>query len=136
MIVRCLRIIDALGHELDEHPSMSVGTSYTVLEITCSPGQDPLLRVHNKRYHSDENYPGLWRSEMFEVLDPSIPSNWEVAIGGAANAGYIHIAPATWQRPGFWEDLEDWSPLSERAIQDYKKELAIILDEAGRKERG
>jgi hypothetical protein len=63
---------------------------------------------------------------MFEVLSNKIPSNWRAEIG---SGGAIRLEPKKWLRPGFWEDLIDWSPQSESAQQDYDAELAIILRE-------
>jgi hypothetical protein len=73
---------------------------------------------------------------MFEVLDPAIPSNWEAHLGNAASAGSVLICPRTWERPGFWEDLADWSPLSARAAEDYDRELAVVLAESKRLDAG
>jgi hypothetical protein len=78
-----------------------------------------------------DQIPALWSAEMFEVHDSAIPSNWEVRIGRTDDTGYLSFAPASWHRPGFWDDLDEWSPLTERASEDYKRELAIILSEAG-----
>ena len=131
MKVRCLKIIDVSGEELGEHPALKVGHEYTVLEISAQPKGQVSLRVHYPGHTiSTDGPPGLWRTEMFEVLSPTIPSNWQVTIGGASSPGYTRIAPESWHRPGFWEDLIDWSPLSARAQEDYERELAVILRES------
>lgn len=118
MIVRCLRLLDPLGRKIDGHPYMSVGARFVVLEVLCVPGTEPTLRVYSEEYHgATRDYPGLWPAKMFEVLDPSIPPNWQVNIGGLSSPGYVKVAPESWHNPGFWEDLEEWSPMSERATE-------------------
>jgi hypothetical protein len=80
----------------------------------------------------EDRLPGVWPASMFEVLDPSIPSNWEIHLNMVESTTYLSIAPASWQRPGFWEDLADGSELGARAIDEYDRELAILLREAKR----
>lgn len=133
MIVRCSIILDHRGDERGSHPVLAVGDVLVVLEIVCSPGGEPKFRVVNPERLPKDRMPLLWPTRMFEVLDPAIPSNWEAHLGGA---GYVQIAPRTWERAGFWEDLSDWSPLSARASEDYDRELAVILAESKRLDPG
>jgi hypothetical protein len=133
MIVRCLRIFDATGRELSEIPGLRVGGEYVVLMISVIPGQDVMFRVHEEVSPSEQSphYPSLWRSSMFEVVRGDIPSNWRSALGGTGSPGYLRLAPGSWLRPGFWDDIFDWSPGSAEASEDYARELAIILSESG-----
>jgi hypothetical protein len=133
MIVRCLRIFDATGRELSESSRLRVGGEYVVLMISAIPGQDVMFRVHEEVSLSDRDphYPVMWPSFMFEVVRGDIPSNWRIALGGTDSPGYLRLAPGSWLRAGFWDDIWDWSPGSAEASEDYSRELAIILSESG-----
>jgi hypothetical protein len=131
MIVRCVRIIAPAGEELDSHPAIHVGEQYVVLTIYASPGHDVMLRVYARRPEARDAHPGppaLWTSLMFEVLANEIPSNW---VAQTTDTGALRLEPESWLRPGFWEDLNEWSPLSDAARTDYERELQLILREAG-----
>jgi hypothetical protein len=132
MIVRCLRIVDATGRELSETPALRVGGEYVVLMISANPGEDVRFRVHEDVSPTEQSphYPVMWPSSMFEVVRGDIPSNWRSALGGTGSPGYLRLAPGSWLRPGFWEDIWDWSPGSAEASEDYSRELAIILSES------
>ncbi len=131
MIVRCLRFIDADGNEVESAGRyVVVGRSYVVLCITATPQRDVHLRVLDPENPPESGVPGLWRSQMFEVLSPAIPSNWQIDIGTPQSPGYVQIAPESWLRPGFWEDLIDAGPFSDRARADYNREVAIIVEES------
>ena len=69
---------------------------------------------------------------MFEVLEPAIPPNWEVQVGVGDSPGHVTIGPRSWRRPGFWEYMSDWSPMSAEATADYDRELEIMLAHAAR----
>jgi hypothetical protein len=130
VIVRCNQIIDPLGAKVKEHPAISVGEQYVVLTVYASRA-DTSLRVYSVRPEARDPHPGppaQWSSEMFEVLSNDIPSNWRAEI---TETGAIRLEPEPWLRPGFWQDLIDWSPLSEAATIDYERELQVMLAEAG-----
>jgi hypothetical protein len=67
---------------------------------------------------------------MFELVCGDVPSNWRIALGARGSPGYLRLAPGSWLRPGFWDDIFDWSPGSAEASEDYSRELAIILSES------
>jgi hypothetical protein len=132
MIVRCLRIVDATGRELAEIPGLRIGGEYVVLMISAIPGQDVKFRVHEDVSPTEQSphYPSLWSSSMFELVCGDVPSNWRIALGARGSPGYLRLAPGSWLRPGFWDDIFDWSPGSAEASEDYSRELAIILSES------
>ena len=131
MIVRCSSTLSPLGDELTHYEEITIGDDYVVLTIYAAPERDVLLRVLGVKPElrwPTRGIPPLWRSQMFELLSSEIPSNWRVEIdpGGA-----VRLEPESWLRPGFWEDLVDWSTQSESAQRDFDRELQIILDESG-----
>jgi hypothetical protein len=67
------------------------------------------------------------------VLSNQIPSNW---VAQTTDNGALGLEPESWLRPGFWGDLNGWSPLTEAARRDYERELGVILREAGVTEPG
>jgi hypothetical protein len=131
MVVRCIKIISpgATEEELESHPAITVGEQYVVLTVYASH-HGVMFRVYALRPEARAPHPGppaLWRSEMFEVLANEIPSNWVAS----TDEGALRLEPESWLRPGFWMDLNDWSPLSGDAMRDYERELHVILREAG-----
>jgi hypothetical protein len=130
LIVRCLKIVDARGEDTAHHSAISVGDVFVVVEFNAIRGNEPHLRVVRPDDLPEDRLPPLWPASMFEVLDPSVPPNWEVHIEIVDGTSFLKVAPPSWHRPGFWEDLADWTPLSPQAVDDYDRELDTILRES------
>jgi len=119
-----------MGDELITHPAIVVGEQYVVLTLYASPKSDVMLRVYAVQPEFRDPHPGppaLWRSQMFELLSNTIPSNWRAAIDPT---GSVRLEPESWLRPGFWQDLDEWSPMSEAARREFETELQLMLSEA------
>lgn len=130
VIVRCINILSSTGDELTAHDSMTVGAEYVVIAVVAVPGHDVLLRVIERGTQLADLPPGvpaLWRSQMFEVVSPSIPTSWAMEI---RESGGVEIGPASWLRLGFWFDLIDATANSDEALADYHREVGAMLSEA------
>jgi hypothetical protein len=116
--------------DLETHPSIAVGDTLVVVEVLVITGGEPSFRVVHPGRLPEDRLPSIWPARMFEILDPSMPSTWELHVHAiSTDKSFLKLAPQKWQRPGFWEDLMD-GPLTERAISEYEQELTVILDEA------
>jgi hypothetical protein len=94
-----------------------------VLSVLVSPrAPDPILFQILDR---DRN-PVWWPAEMFQTVDTDLPSNWTIQLW---DDGSLHLAPAAWLRPGFWEEY--WDQRAGGAAADvFRREAEIILREA------
>ena len=82
---------------------------------------------------------GLWPTNLFEVLSPTLPSSWVYASDGI---GGFDLMPAAWLRAGHWDDLdpseldrrspEEQQTAIRRAWADHRTERDKILAESGR----
>ncbi len=79
---------------LRQHPSLTLGKRYEVLEITGD-----YYRVLN---NSDD--PVLFHNSCFRVVDSSEPIFWERTVD---EDGHRCAGPAHWMRPGYFEDYHD-----------------------------
>jgi len=63
---------------------------------------------------------------MFVTVSTRIPSNWVAQLW---EGGSLHLAPAAWLKPGFWEDYFDHQR-DGLAADTYRAEAEVILREA------
>ncbi len=122
MIVRCVRIFDLPWHErreLPDHPAVTVGRDYLVLEIEAVGMQEPTIRIR-----SDTGTPSFWPASMFEVVSSNVPSNWVAHI---SELGTLTLSPQPWLRRTFWEEHTAGHG---EAVATYERELETIEREA------
>ncbi|MFI8234576.1 hypothetical protein ACIGDI_37810 [Streptomyces sp. NPDC085900] len=124
MIVRCHQIVSPISREIvRDHPGIRIGAEYPVLEIVTNPRQ-VLLRLPEQGYGDGyRETPGLWDAAMFTIVREGVPTCW---VAGLDN-GRLTLAPAEWQRPGFWDDYFDDVP---QAIAEYDRLRAEIVAQA------
>src|SRR3954469_17026907 len=119
MLVRCVRILDPFGDDVDTYPGLRVGQCYPVLEILASP-EAYYLRILD----DDGDDPGtLWDPEMFKTVDGHLPACWSSAL---TTPGTLHLAPAGWLTPGFWGDYFDGDPAAQARYAQGK--TAVLAD--------
>jgi hypothetical protein len=114
MRVRCVKLVDALGNIASTSSWAKVGAEYEVLGASCD-GARVLLRLIG-----EEAIPALFELEMFEVVNPSIPPSWIVAV---PRPGLLTIGPEAWARPGFWEAFFDQEPWAQACFQEELQRL-------------
>jgi hypothetical protein len=68
--------------------------------------------------------PALFEPEMFEIVTSVIPAVWVVT---SPKPGALSFTPASWSRPGFWEDFFDGHPEA-RATFDNEREKIVASD--------
>ena len=120
-----MTIVNALGGEVEKHPSVRRGADYLVLDMYVT-AQDQTIRI----FDDQGGAPGMWPIRMFEVRSPRISSNWGVAIDHYyEDAAALHLGPMAWLRPGFWMDYFDrgW----EGAGAEFERGVAEMAAEEG-----
>jgi hypothetical protein len=116
VLVRCVKIVDAFGDEVDSHPGMTLGGTYPVLEVS--------LRVDFAyvRVVDDDGTDSVWSPDMFETVDDHIPRCWAVALDSDMS---LRLAPKAWLRAGYWTDQFS----GEAAMAEYEQGRAAVLAE-------
>lgn len=123
MKVKCIRLLDVFGREVEASPWLTLGRTYHVASIEITPdGKRSYGIVTSERAGEWPNMGGH-QAECFEIVSTMAPSNWRSKVN--AN-GAISIAPAAWQEPGFLEAFYDRDPI---AYHIFEKEYGLILSE-------
>jgi len=123
MKVRCIRLLDTKGNEVDSSPWLTIGKTYHVLSIFIDrEGQRSYGIVSRER---EDEWPGMgsYQAECFETISTVVPSNWRVWVHESSAIG---ISPLALQRPGFDEDFPNHYPAT---YPVFVHEWEIILKE-------
>jgi hypothetical protein len=122
--VRCVKIVRTfapnLGEEVESASQIKIGDELVVLSLLIDPKAAwPMLfqTLHGKID------PLWWPPAMFELVDSRIPSNWIIELRSNTS---LHIAPAAWLRPGFWERFSEARWGGEHA-ETFAREAEVIL---------
>ena len=115
MRVVCVKLLDLNGQPTEHSAWLQVGSEYVVLAVEVGPAG-----VSLRLTGADAGTPGLFFSPMFRTVSETVPSNWRVALG---EGGILDVAPASWLRPGFWEDYFD---RKDEAVAEFNREKAVI----------
>jgi hypothetical protein len=108
--VRCVRLYGNDGTEMRSSPWMKVGRVYDVLEVSIYQNGDAKLRIVGDQ----PGTPALFSPKGLEIVDHSLPRNWEVHIAN----GIFYFGPAALNEPGFWERFFNQDPV---ALQTFEK---------------
>jgi len=122
MKVRCVRLLNAGGQEVEYSPWLTLGRVYHVMSIFIDENERRWYGIIN--CHPRDEWPqmGNHQAECFEVVSEIIPSNWSEWKDGKISG----ISPAAWQASGFYEAFYDHDPV---AYPIYERERDIILRE-------
>lgn len=122
MKVRCIRLLDADGREVEFSSWLALGRIFHVMSIfICQDGRRSYGIINR---HPEGEWPqmGSHPAECFEVVSDVVPSNWCEWKNGSSSG----VSPAAWQTPGFYEAFYDHDP----AIYPiFERERNIILSE-------
>ena len=73
------------------------------------------------RIVDDSEDPILYPKEMFEVIDPTIPSDWVETLFD----GESYIEPPETCEPGFYEDYFDGVPYAIKTFKKFLKKMSL-----------
>lgn len=98
MRVRCVRLIDErTGSTIQASPWLTVGKTYTVLQIFISVGGAIKFRMIG----DDSRTPALHHFSQFEIVSSVISGCWGANFDADS---FLEIGPRAWFQRGFWED--------------------------------
>jgi hypothetical protein len=122
MKIKCVRLLDADGREVEFSSWLTLGRVYHVLSIFADKSGKRSYGIINR--HPDGEWPqlGSHQAECFEIVSEVVPSNWQEWTNESASG----VSPAAWQTPGFYEAFYDHDPA---AYPIFERERNIIQSE-------
>lgn len=122
MKVKCVRLLDSVGQEVEFSPWLTLGRVYHVMSIFTNKNGKRCYSIINR--HPDGEWPqmGSHQAECFEIVSKIVPSNWHTIDYGNCS----DTSPAAWQEFNFYELFSDHDPAS---YPIYERERDIILHE-------
>jgi hypothetical protein len=122
MKVKCIRLLDADGREVEFSPWLTLGRIYHVMSIYMDANGQRSYGVIS--HHPKGEWPQLVRhqAECFEIVSSVVPSNWREWKDETATG----VSPAAWQDGSFCEGFYDHDPVT---YPIFERERDIILSE-------
>ena len=122
MKIKCIRLLDSDGREVEFSSWLTLGHIYHVMLIFTDQNGKRRYGIINR--HPDGEWPqmGSHQAECFEVVSEVVPFNWREWVREKASG----VSPAAWQAPGFYEAFYDHDPAT---YPIFKRERDIILSE-------
>ncbi len=122
MKVKCIRLLNADGREVEFSSWLTLGRVYHVMSIFTDKSGKRSYGIINR--HPEGEWPqlGSHQAECFEIVSDIVPSNWRTKV----YSGVTDISPAAWQEPGFYEAFSDHDPAT---YPIFERERDIILRE-------
>ena len=127
MIVKCKQLYNPNTKQFEPGQSnnwLTIGNLYSVLEIYFNEEQLYYRIFPDEAY--DFSYPGLIRTDDFEVISCKIPSSWSFI---RDDCGAV-LGPKMWNtfepwEESFWQDYDNFLPKAKKCFDD---EVRIIFD--------
>jgi hypothetical protein len=123
MKIRCVRLLDTFGREIEFSPWLTLERIYHVMSIEISPGGKRSYGVVTAERAGEWPNMGSHQTECFEIVSTTVPSNWRLRV---RENGAMNIAPEAWQESGFLEAFYDRDPA---AYPIFERERNLILSE-------
>ncbi|ODP30923.1 hypothetical protein A9762_27480 [Pandoraea sp. ISTKB] len=123
MKVKCIRLLDAFGREVEFSPWLKLGRTYCVMSIEIDPLGRRSYGIITSAREGEWPSMGGHQAECFDVVSTMVPSNWRQKIH---ENGSISIAPGAWLQTGFLDAFYDREPA---AYLIFERERDLILSE-------
>ncbi len=122
MKVKCIRLLDSDGNDVEDSPWLALGKTYHVMSTYVDAEGRRRFGIVSR--HPDGEWPQMINAseKCFEVVSSIIPSNWLKWERAVASG----MAPAAWQVPGFFEAFYDHEP---ETYPIFERERDVILKE-------
>jgi hypothetical protein len=122
MKVKCIRLLNADGEEVESSSWLTLGHVYHVMGIYVAPDGRRSFRIISRNPEREWPQMGYQNAQCFEVISEKVPSNWREW----GNKSACGIGPEAWQTPGFLEAFYDHDPAT---YPIFERERDIILRE-------
>jgi hypothetical protein len=123
MKVKCIRLLNSDGKEVEFSPWLTLGGVYHVLSMFIDQNGKRSYGIVTP--HRKENWPsiGSFSEDCFEIVSDVVPSNWRTV---TYDNNAKDISPAAWQEPGFYGGFSECDPAM---YPIFERERDIILSE-------
>src|SRR6266542_545691 len=130
MRVRCARILEGGrrgGRDISDQPNgpVQIGREYPVLGIVCQAETGVAYSILREDVYP-ALAPSLLTAEMFEVVNPTIPSSW-VVVDWYGNGRVIGLEPKAWA-----DDVNDEGSFFERKVNGDDSLIPVFVHEVER----
>ena len=122
MKVKCIRILNADGREVEFSPWLTLGRVYHVLSMSIDQNGRRSYGIISGYRKGEWPQIGSHQEECFEVVSDVVPSNWRTMV----YQDTTDMSPAAWQEPGFYEAFSDHDPAT---YPIFERERDIILSQ-------
>lgn len=122
MKVKCIRLLDSDGREVEHSSWLALGRVYHVMAMHVAPDGKRFFSIVSHQPEGEWPQMGNHQAECFEVVSDVAPSNWKDWVHENSSG----TSPAAWQVPGFYEAFYDHEPA---AYSIFDRERAVILSE-------
>lgn len=122
MKIRCIRLLDSDGNNVEHSSWLTIGKIYHVMSIFVDVKGRRHYGIINRHPEGEWPQMGQHFEECFEVVSDVLPSNWLQWERSEASG----VAPAAWQAPGFYEKFSEHDPAT---YPVFERERDIILSE-------
>jgi hypothetical protein len=122
MKVKCIRLLDSDGRDVESSSWLKLGHTYHVLAWQVEADGKKFFKIISHEPQGEWPQIGNHSADCFEVVSNIAPSNW----GHWAYGNAYGQAPETWQEPGFYDAFFDHEP---GAYEIFDRERATILRE-------
>jgi hypothetical protein len=120
--VKCIRLLDANGREVEASSWLMLDRTYHVMAIHVAPDGKRSYSIISRQPEGEWPQMGSHLAECFDIVSEVVPSNWREWVYGNASG----TSPVTWQEPGFYEAFYDHDTA---AYPIFERERDIILSE-------
>jgi hypothetical protein len=111
MKVRCTKLLDTRGNELDRSAWLTIGKVYHVLSVVLDVHGRWLLRLMG----DSEPGVGFFSLHQFEIVSQRIPPSWIVTWN---EVGVFELTPEAWSASEFWDRFFEHDPEAQRTFKD------------------
>jgi hypothetical protein len=122
MKVKCIKLLDSNGREVEFSSWLTLGRIYHVMAINVEADGKRSFSIISRQPDGEWPQMGSHQSECFEIVSDVIPSNWREW----AYENVRGTSPAAWQEPGFFEAFYDHDSAT---FPIFERERDIIVNE-------
>jgi len=122
MKIKCVRLLDADGREVEFSPWLTLGRVYHVMSIFVDKEGHCSYGIITSHPNGEWPQMNSHAEECFEIISKVVPSNWREWKDDTCTG----VSPAAWQTDNFYEAFYDHDPV---AYPIFERERDIILRE-------
>jgi hypothetical protein len=120
--VRCIRLLNDNGDEVEFSPWLTLGRVYHVMSYTVVPNRGRYFGIITSHPEGEWPQMGSHSEKCFEIVSDVIPSNWRSWHQGELQGA----SPVAWQKNNFFLAFSEHDP---DAYSVFEQERDLIVSE-------